>query len=82
MINSSLEAGKIQFLCFTMRQFYFQTEDKVLFLVCEGGEGEYPEAPLEKYNTTAVHFESQGECTKEVLRVLSEESHSERVLIR
>jgi len=44
VINGFLEAGKTQFLRFTMEQSYFQTEGKTLLLVCEEGEEEYPEA--------------------------------------
>jgi len=81
VINGFLEAGKTQFLRFTMEQSYFQTEGKTLLLVCEEGEEEYPEALLKKYNTAAIYFESQEECTKEALRALGEEFHPERVLI-
>ena len=81
VINGFLEAGKTQFLRFTMEQSYFQTEGKTLLLVCEEGEEEYPEELLKKYNTAAIYFESQEECTKEALRALGEEFHPERVLI-
>ena len=81
VINGFLEAGKTQFLRFTMEQSYFQTEGKTLLLVCEEGEEEYPEALLKKYNTAAIYFESQEECTKGALRALGEEFHPERVLI-
>ena len=43
VINGFLEAGKTQFLRFTMEQPYFQAEGKTLLLVCEEGEEEYPE---------------------------------------
>ena len=64
VINVFLEAGKTQFLRFTMEQSYFQTEGKTLLLVCEEGEEEYPEALLKKHNTAAIYFEIQEECTK------------------
>ena len=35
LINGFLEAGKTQFLEFTMDQEYFQTEGKTLLIVCE-----------------------------------------------
>lgn len=35
LINGFLEAGKTQFLEFTMEQDYFQTEGKTLLIVCE-----------------------------------------------
>ncbi len=37
LINGFLEAGKTQFLEFTMDQEYFQTEGKTLLSVCEEG---------------------------------------------
>ena len=40
LINGFLEAGKTQFLEFTMDQEYFQTEGKTLLIVCEEGDTE------------------------------------------
>ena len=34
LINGFLEAGKTQFLDFTMQQDYFKTEGKTLLIVC------------------------------------------------
>ena len=41
LINGFLEAGKTQFLQFTMEQEYFQAEGKTLLIVCEEGATEY-----------------------------------------
>ena len=41
VINGFLEAGKTQFMKFTMQQEYFQTEGNTLLIVCEEGEEEY-----------------------------------------
>lgn len=38
LINGFLEAGKTQFLQFTMQQDYFQTDGKTLLIVCEDGD--------------------------------------------
>ena len=46
LINGFLEAGKTQFLEFTMDQEYFQTEGKTLLIVCEEGDTEYDEKKL------------------------------------
>ena len=46
LINGFLEAGKTQFLDFTMDQDYFQTEGKTLLIVCEEGDNEYDEKKL------------------------------------
>ena len=35
LINGFLEAGKTEFLSFTMEQEYVQTEGKTLLIVCE-----------------------------------------------
>ena len=40
LINGFLEAGKTQFLDFTMQQDYFKTEGKTLLIVCEEGDTE------------------------------------------
>ena len=37
LINGFLEAGKTQFLSFTMDQEYFKTDGKTLLIVCERG---------------------------------------------
>ena len=46
LINGFLEAGKTEFLSFTMEQDYFQAEGKTLLIVCEEGENEYDEELL------------------------------------
>ena len=48
LINGFLEAGKTQFIKFTMQQDYFQTEGKTLLIVCEEGEAEYDEELLKQ----------------------------------
>lgn len=48
LINGFLEAGKTQFLEFTMDQEYFQTEGKTLLIVCEEGDTEYDEKEVKK----------------------------------
>ena len=49
LINGFLEAGKTEFIKYTMAQDYFQTEGTTLLLLCEEGESEYEEAELLKY---------------------------------
>lgn len=81
LINGFLEAGKTQFLKFTLEQPYFQTEGKTLLIVCEEGELEYDDAFLQKYKTAGIFMESIDEVTVETLQKLEEEFHPERVLI-
>ena len=40
LINGFLEAGKTQFLEFTMDQDYFKAEGKTRLIVCEEGDTE------------------------------------------
>ena len=47
LINGFLEAGKTEFIKFTMDQDYFKTEGKTLLIVCEEGEEEYEDEFLE-----------------------------------
>ncbi len=81
LINGFLEAGKTQFLKFTMVQPYFQTEGRTLLIVCEDGEEQYDDKFLQRTRTAGIFFESEKECTKEQLHKLQEEYKPERVLI-
>ena len=55
LINGFLEAGKTQFLEFTMDQEYFQTEGKTLLIVCEEGDTEYAVSYTHLTLPTIVH---------------------------
>ena len=57
LINGFLEAGKTQFLEFTMNQEYFQAEGKTLLIVCEEGDTEYDEKKLKKNRTAVVYVD-------------------------
>ena len=81
LINGFLEAGKTQFLKFTMDQPYFQTEGRTLLIVCEEGEEEFDDALLKRTKTAGVYMESIEEVTPEALQKLEDEYHPERVLI-
>lgn len=81
LINGFLEAGKTQFLQFTMSQEYFQTEGKTLLIVCEEGDTEYDEALLKKTRTSVVYIEDVEEMTPERLTELELLNDPERVLI-
>ena len=81
VINGFLEAGKTQFLKFTMEQPYFRTDGKTLLLVCEEGELEYEEDFLRRERTAGIFFESPDEVTPEQLHALQREYNPERVLV-
>ncbi|MGN0158722.1 MAG: GTP-binding protein [Brotaphodocola sp.] len=81
LINGFLEAGKTEFLAFTMEQDYFQTEGKTLLIVCEEGENEFEPELLEDTNTTMITVESLEEISPERLNEFKMMYNPERVLI-
>ena len=81
LINGFLEAGKTQFLKFTLEQDYFQTEGKTLLILCEEGEEEYPADLLRKTNTVMVTVSSPEEVTPSALSVLDAAYDPERIII-
>ena len=81
LINGFLEAGKTDFLKFTMGQEYFQAEGTTLLLLCEEGESEFDDAFLEKYNTVKVLIENETDFNKENLKKLQDKYSPERIII-
>ncbi len=81
LINGFLEAGKTEFLQFTMEQEYFQTEGKTLLIVCEEGDTEYDEELLAATRTELVTVDSLEELTPEKLTELELLHNPERVLM-
>lgn len=81
LINGFLEAGKTQFLQFTMEQDYFQTEGKTLLIVCEEGDTEYDEMLLKQTRTAVVYIDSLADLTPAKLEELELLYNPERVLM-
>jgi len=81
VINGFLEAGKTQFMKFTMRQEYFQTEGNTLLIVCEEGEEEYDKELLESTHTTVKYIDDISDFTKEKMIEFTKEVDPERILI-
>ena len=81
LINGFLEAGKTQFLQFTMQQEYFQAEGRTLLIVCEEGDTEYEEKVLQDSRTDVVYVEHQSHLTPEFLTDLELMHNPERVLM-
>lgn len=81
LINGFLEAGKTQFLQFTMEQEYFQTDGKTLLIVCEEGDTEYDEDLLKATRTSVVYVDSLEDLTPERLEELEFLHNPERVLM-
>lgn len=81
LINGFLEAGKTEFLQFTMEQEYFQTDGKTLLIVCEEGDIEYDENLLKENRTSVVYVDSLEELTPQRLEELELLYNPERVLM-
>ena len=81
LVNGFLEAGKTEFLQFTMEQEYFQTEGGTLLIVCEEGEEEYEEELLKETHTTMVCVDDPEKMTAEYLEELELLYNPERVLM-
>ena len=81
VINGFLEAGKTQFMKFTMQQEYFQTEGNTLLIVCEEGEVEYDKDLLESTHTTVKYIDDISDFTKEKMIEFTKEVDPERILI-
>mgnify|MGYP000693568671 CR=1 FL=1 len=64
LINGFLEAGKTQFLQFTMGQDYFQAEGKTLLICCEEGELEYEQKALDNVTVVTVDEETALTCSQ------------------
>ncbi len=81
LINGFLEAGKTQFMDFTMQQDYFKTEGKTLLIVCEEGDTEYDEKKLKKNKTAVVFVDDMEKLTPQYLNELEVIYQPERVLM-
>lgn len=81
LIDGFLEAGKTQFIKFTMQQEYFQAEGKTLLIVCEEGEEEYEEELLEETKTAVVYVDELQKLTPAYLEELELLYNPERVLM-
>lgn len=81
VINGFLEAGKTQFMKFTMQQEYFKTEGNTLLIVCEEGDEEYDEKLLSSTHTTIKYIEDIKDFTIQNMEKFTEEVNPERILI-
>lgn len=81
LVNGFLEAGKTQFLEFTMCQEYFQIDGKTLLIVCEEGDTEYDEETLEETQTLVIQVEDQAQLTPRYLKELEEFHQPDRILM-
>lgn len=61
LINGFLEAGKTQFISFTLQQEYFQAEGTTVLILCEEGDTEYDKELLKKTKTKIVTVDDVSE---------------------
>ena len=81
MINGFLEAGKTEFIKFTISQPYFQTSNTTLLILCEEGEVEIEEAVLRKTHTVIETIESKEDLNSTTLLNLEKKHKPERIII-
>lgn len=81
MINGFLEAGKTEFISFTISQPYFQIKGKTLLVVCEEGENEYDKDLLKKTNTEMVLIESEEDFSTTNLSKIEKQYKPDRIII-
>ncbi|MGN0299610.1 MAG: GTP-binding protein [Lachnospiraceae bacterium] len=81
LIDGMLEAGKTEFLSFTMEQDYFQVDDTTLLIVCEEGVEEYDEKLLKDTNTVMVLIDEESEFLPSKMTEWENQYQPERVLI-
>lgn len=81
LIYGFLEAGKTQFINFTVEQDYFRMDETTLLLVCEEGVEEYDTEKLKKYNTVMEVIDDFDDFNLDTLKALDEKYNPERILI-
>ena len=81
MINGFLDAGKSEFIKYTLGQPYFQIKGKTILILCEEGEIEYDADLLKKSNTEIVKIEEESEFTRENLAKIDKQYKPERIVI-
>lgn len=81
LINGFLEAGKTQFISFTIQQEYFQAKGTTLLILCEEGDTEYDKELLERTKTKVVTVDDVSELTDEFFARLEAIYDPDRVLI-
>ncbi len=81
MINGFLEAGKSEFISFTLAQPYFKIKGKTLLLVCEEGEIEYDPELLRQTNTELVVIDNEDDFTTNTLGGIERRVKPDRIII-
>ena len=81
LINGFLEAGKTQFISFTLQQEYFQSDGTTVLILCEEGDTEYDKELLKKTHTKIITVEDASEMDEDFFGRMEALYDPERVLI-
>ena len=81
LINGFLEAGKTQFISFTLQQEYFQADGVTVLILCEEGDTEYDQELLKKTRTKVITVDSADELDEDFFGRLEALYGPDRVLI-
>ena len=81
VINGFLEAGKTEFIRFTITQPYFQTTNTTLLIMCEEGEVEIEEEILRKTHTVIEVIDNKEDLNSTTLLNLEKKHKPERIII-
>lgn len=81
LINGFLEAGKTQFISFTLQQEYFQADGVTVLILCEEGDTEYDQELLKKTRTRVITVDSADELDEDFFGRLEALYDPDRVLI-
>lgn len=81
VINGFLEAGKTEFISYTLAQPYFRTKGRTLLVLCEEGEVEYDPKLLAATNTDLVIADSLDDVTPAKLLEYDKKYRPERIII-
>ena len=81
LINGFLEAGKTQFISFTLQQEYFQADGVTVLILCEEGDTEYDQELLKKTLTKVITVDSADELDEDFFGRLEALYDPDRVLI-
>ena len=81
LINGFLEAGKTEFIKFTIAQPYFQSSATTLLILCEEGEVEIEEDLLKKTHTVIEVIENKEDLNSTTLLNLEKKHKPDRIII-
>ena len=81
LINGFLEAGKTQFISYTLQQEYFQSGGTTVLILCEEGDTEYDKELLKRTHTKVITVDDASEMDEDFFGRMEALYDPERVLI-